>query len=319
MNLRFVEAFYWVAELKSVTRAAEKLFLTQSAMSARIAALEKELGMTLLDRRDRQFRLTAAGVRFRAYAERLLDLQRQIKAEMAPGQQLPATLRIGVIESVLHAWLIPLLEKLRTEHRGVELELTVETTPMLLDQIHRGALDLVFAALPASAEGLRSKALPPMEMVFVGQPRAHRRRLYSLADLADLDVLTFQRGSQPYTALLDLFRQADLSPRRVHPVSSISAMTQLVEGGFGVATLPRAAARRFVELGAVRELRCQTPLAPLPIYATHRIDPGNPLIQIFLKSATGFVASYEGNPVPTAKTRRLSTNPRPSSQNRKNR
>ena len=58
MNLRFVEAFYWVATLQSVSRAADKLFITQSAMSARIAALEQELGTVLLDRREKQFRLT---------------------------------------------------------------------------------------------------------------------------------------------------------------------------------------------------------------------------------------------------------------------
>ena len=174
MNLRFVEAFYWVAELKSVTRAAEKLFLTQSAMSARIAALEQELGVALLDRRDKQFRLTAPGVRFLAYAVKLLDLQRQARSEMAPGKLMPATLRLGVIESVLHSWLIPLVETLRADHQGLELELTVETTPMLLDQIQRGALDLAFAALPSSAEGLRSKAFPAMDMVFVGHPQLHR-------------------------------------------------------------------------------------------------------------------------------------------------
>ena len=61
MNLRFVEAFYWVVTLQSVTRAAEKLHLTQSAMSSRIASLEEELGTLLLDRRDKQFRLTVAG------------------------------------------------------------------------------------------------------------------------------------------------------------------------------------------------------------------------------------------------------------------
>ena len=70
MNLRFVEAFYWVVALKSVTRAAEKLFLTQPAISSRIAALESELGVLLLDRRDKQFRLTLAGSRFYAFAER---------------------------------------------------------------------------------------------------------------------------------------------------------------------------------------------------------------------------------------------------------
>ena len=83
MNLRFVEAFYWVASLKSITRAAEKLYLTQSAMSSRISALEEELGVLLLDRRDKQFRLTVAGLRFFTYAERLLQLQREVKAEMS--------------------------------------------------------------------------------------------------------------------------------------------------------------------------------------------------------------------------------------------
>jgi len=61
LNLRFVEAFYWVVSLKSVTRAAEKLFLTQPAVSSRISALESELGVLLLDRRDKHFRLTLAG------------------------------------------------------------------------------------------------------------------------------------------------------------------------------------------------------------------------------------------------------------------
>uniref|UniRef100_UPI00356B3B09 LysR family transcriptional regulator n=1 Tax=Hydrogenophaga sp. TaxID=1904254 RepID=UPI00356B3B09 len=85
MNLRFVEAFYWVASLKSVTRAAEKMFLTQSAMSSRISALEDELGVLLLDRRDKQFRLTVAGTRFFSYARRLLEMQREIKSEMGSG------------------------------------------------------------------------------------------------------------------------------------------------------------------------------------------------------------------------------------------
>ena len=76
MNLRFVEAFYWVVTLRSMTRAAEKLHLTQSAMSSRVASLEEELGTLLLDRRDRQFRVTGAGARLFVHAEKLLALQR---------------------------------------------------------------------------------------------------------------------------------------------------------------------------------------------------------------------------------------------------
>ena len=151
MNLRFVEAFYWVASLKSVTRAADKLFLTQSAMSSRISALEEELGVLLLDRRDRQFKLTVAGQRFFTYAQKLLELQREVKAEMGSATPQSVLMRIGAIESVLHSWLIPWIEKLRLEHPALELELTVETTPILMDQVRRGTQDLVFAAMPAPA------------------------------------------------------------------------------------------------------------------------------------------------------------------------
>ena len=277
MNLRFVEAFYWAVTLKSVTRAAEKLFVTQSALSSRIAALETELGTLLLDRRDKQFRLTTAGVRFQRHAERLLNLQRDIKLEFGAG---PATrtvsLRVGVIESVLHSWLIEWLQALRTQHAGLELELTVETTPVLLDHMRRGAVDLIIAALPASGEGVRTRALASMPMVFVGQAQRHTRRRWTLPDLcAEDELLTFQRGSQPHVALLDLCRKHGVEAPRVHSISSISAMVQLVESGFGVATLPHAAVVRLTHRLALKALNCEAALTPLPIHLSWRDDPGS--------------------------------------------
>jgi DNA-binding transcriptional LysR family regulator len=285
VNLRFVEAYYWVVTLRSVTRAAEKLFLTQSAMSSRVAALEEELGVLLLDRRDKQFRLTIAGSRFYQYAQKLLELQREIKAEMGEGVPLPMTLRLGVIESVLHSWLISWVEIVRGEHPALELELTVETTPVLVEQIRRGALDLVFAAMPATAEGVRSKALPAMEMVFVGNAEHQRKRRYALGDLGDLELLTFQRGSQPHVGLLDLFRAQKLTPKRIHTISSISAMLQLVQGGFGVATLPRAAVERISTIVSLKALKSDASLAPLPIHASYRSDPSTGAVESLMRSA----------------------------------
>jgi DNA-binding transcriptional LysR family regulator len=289
MNLRFVEAFYWVATLKSVSRAAEKLFVTQSAMSARVAALEEELGVLLLDRRDKQFRLTVAGTRFVTYAQKFLELQREVKAEMGSSEALAASLRIGAIESVLHSWLIPWIEKLRVEQPSLELELTVETTPVLMDQVQRGALDIVFAALPAGGDGVRTKALPSMAMCFVGQAMQHRKRAYTLAELAKGELLTFQRGSQPHVALLDALRIAKVENKRVHAISSISAMAQLVQGGFGVATLPVAAAQRLVAVQELRVLNCNASLPPLPIHASYRSDPATGLVDSVLKSAQAFI------------------------------
>jgi len=288
MNLRFVEAFYWAVMLKSVTRAAEKLFVTQSALSSRIAALEEELGVLLLDRRDKQFRLTNAGTRFHRHAERLLNLQREIRSELGGGAGArESVLRVGAIESVLHSWLIDWVQALRREQPALQLELTVETTPVLMDQMRRGAADLVLAALPVEGVGIDTRALAPMPMVFVGRKGEAKdgrkggrrsRRAVPLAQLAaEGELLTFQRGSQPQVALLDLCRRQGVAAPRVHSISSISAMVELVEQGFGIATLPRAAVARLAERRPLTAVHCEATLQPLPIHLSWRDDPAAPL------------------------------------------
>ncbi|RKG65520.1 LysR family transcriptional regulator [Corallococcus sp. CA054B] len=285
MNLDFVEAFYWAAALKNVTRAAEKLFLTQSAVSARIARLEEELNTSLLDRRDKHFRLTTAGARFFTDAERLLGLWRDIKTGMGSGPRGPVSLRIGAIESVLHAWLISWLERLRVEQPGLELQLIIETTAGLHDLMRRGALDLVLAALPVHEDGVRTRELPSMPMGFVGKRGLHTRRRYTLAQLTQGGFLTFQRGSQPYVALLDLLRGAGFEAPRVHTSSSISAMVSLVASGLGVATLPHPAIHRLARAEGLRLLPCDVELVPLPIHLSWRVDPTSHGMDAVVESA----------------------------------
>ena len=289
MNLRFVEAYYWVVTLKSVTRAAEKLHLTQSAMSSRISALEQELGTLLLDRRDRQFRVTIAGQRFFGHAERLLALQREIKAELGASAAEPVLLRLGAYESALHSWLMEWVAQLHASQPGMALELTVETSPVLIDQLARGTIDRAIAALPAAGSGVRSQALPAMPMAFVGHARHHRRRSWTLAELAQQELLTFQRGSQPHVALLDALHRARLAPPRIHTVSSISAMAQLVEDGFGVATLPTAVVQRMRSSRSLKVLACDAVLAPLPAQLSWRIDPSSAAQRPVIDSLLAFL------------------------------
>ena len=312
MNLRFVEAFYWAVMLKSVTRAAEKLFVTQSALSSRIATLEEELGVLLLDRRDKQFRLTTAGTRFHRHAERLLNLQREIRSELGGGSGArESVLRVGVIESVLHSWLIDWVQALRREQPALQLELTVETTPVLMDQMRRGAADLVLTALPVEGVGIDTRALAPMPMVFVGRKeegkeagkevgkdgRRRGRRAVTLAQLAaESELLTFQRGSQPQVALLDLCRRQGVAAPRVHSISSISAMVELVEQGFGIATLPQAAVARLAERRPLAAVHCEATLQPLPIHLSWRDDPAAPLVALAAERALDF-----GRPPPSSK------------------
>ena len=146
-------------------------------------------------------------------------------------------------------------------------------------------------------------------MVFIGSSRIHKRARCTLAELAGFDLLTFQRGSQPHVALLDLFRHAKLEPKRVHAVSSISAITQLAEGGFGVATVPRSAARRLLPN---RELRLLTtepglpPLPPLPVFASYRADAASHSVEAIVRSALVYIAETEpAAPKATSRRRKV--------------
>jgi DNA-binding transcriptional LysR family regulator len=148
-----------------------------------------------------------------------------------------------------------------------------------MDLMRRGAVDLSVAALPADADGdgVHSRALAAMAMVFAARVQTPaRRRPVVLFDLAqEYELLTFQRGSQPQVALLDLCRRHGVESPRLYTRSSISALVELVElvelvklveQGFGIATLPQAALARLAERRTLAALRCDADLLPLPIH-----------------------------------------------------
>lgn len=295
MNLRFVETFVWVARLQSVTRTAEKLFLTQSAVSSRISVLEDEVGAPLLDRRDRMFRLTRAGERFLVYAERLLALQNDLKNEFGGHHGTRFALRVGSIETVLHAWLIPAMEWVKRSKPNIEFELTVEMTPVLGQQIRRGNLDIMFSAEPVVGNGIANERFPSLEMVFVGPVSMRGSEHLSIDDLVSRELLTFQRNSQPHLALLDCLANAGVTGKRVHTVTSISALAKLVESGFGLATLPKVTVEGLCAHHAITPIDTELRLVPLPLFANYLSPAATPEVEESIAEALTFMREATSN------------------------
>lgn len=125
MDMRFLETFYWVGTLKNFEDAAARMSIAQASASARVQRLEADLKVTLLDRAQKRVALTAAGTRLLAEAPALLKSWKHIAARLGSAESQTPKLRIGVIESVLHSFLVPWLEGFRAEQVGLELELTV--------------------------------------------------------------------------------------------------------------------------------------------------------------------------------------------------
>ena len=293
MDLRFVETFVWVARLQSITRTAEKLCLTQSAISNRIAVLETEVGLELVDRRDRQFRLTPAGERFLDHAEHLLAIEHRLKRDLGMQRQARILLRLGVIETVSHTWLVPLMEWLRTKHPSIQYELNVEMTAALHQHFRRGGLDLLFSAEGVAGNGAVNEQLPPMEMVFVGDKALAARGKLDIASILSSELLTFQRNSQPHQALLHTLASHGASDKRLHAVSTIYAMVKLVESGFGIATLPKAAALVLAEKHDIALLETQLTLKPLPLFASYLSQPANPALEEIMSAALLFARNSQ--------------------------
>lgn len=291
MNLDYVETFYWAATFKSTTDAARKMHITPQSAAHRIQVLEQTLRKPLIDRQERVFRLTHAGELFMGEARVLLDIWHRIQGEHGLQADVASTLHIGAMESVLHVWLIPWIKELRRDWPTMKLEITVETTTALHELVRRGSIDLVFCAEPLHAENVCTRAFPSLPMTFVGDRALHEREDYTLAELAGLGILTFQRASQPHAQLMHLLRQQNIETANVHAISSVSAMLRLVELGFGVATLPEASVAELPSHTRLKPLTCDTRLLDLPVNASWRADSRSRAIDTLVNNAHAYVST----------------------------
>lgn len=275
MNTRFLEAFVWVARLGCFRGAAERLHLTQAAISGRIASLERDFGKPLFERNARETRLTPAGRILLTYAERMLDIGREMRLALQADSPLTGVLRIGVIETIVHTWLIDFLDHLQTGHQGLEIELTAESTQQLHERLRRGQLDVTLQTDPVLGDGISNLSLGQMPMCVIGRPGDGWRAnaVYSFTQLSDRPILTMTRGSQPHLGLLDVCRREGASPRAIHCIGSLAAILRLVRAGVGIAVIPAAAIRDELHSGDLIAMPTTSPLPPLRLTVSYRQDP----------------------------------------------
>ena len=128
MNHKRLETFVWVASLGSFRKAAERMYTTQPAISARISALESELGVKLFEREvgSAPISLTAKGKDLLPYAEKILYQSEQLRKRAESSSAYSGVIRIGVSETIAHTWLSRFLAQLHREMPNLDVELTVE-------------------------------------------------------------------------------------------------------------------------------------------------------------------------------------------------
>ncbi|MEU4097079.1 LysR family transcriptional regulator [Streptomyces sp. NPDC026673] len=248
MELRHLEYFVAVAEEHHFTRAAERLMISQSGLSASVRALEQELGTPLFVRSTRSVELTAAGRALLGEASRALASVRAAKEAVAAVQGLMrGVLTIGTEQCLAGVDVPALLARFRGRHPGVEVRLRQAGSAALVQDITSGRLDVAFTALSGRApEGVRLKPITRAPMVLLCHPE-HRLAGAGTADWADLGGEVFVDFHPDWGArgLTDRAFAANRVQRRVAlEVNDVHSLIDLVHHGLGVAVVPQPIARK---------------------------------------------------------------------------
>jgi DNA-binding transcriptional LysR family regulator len=244
MELHQLRYFCAVADTASFSRAAEKCHVSQPSLSQQILKLESELGGRLFDRLGRSVRLTDLGEAFLPRARSVLHELSTAKDELTERLQSEAgPVVIGAIPTVAPYWLAQRLATFSRKFPKVHLTIAEEITPVLLERLRTGSVDLAVLALPI--RGHEFDAYPLFsERLFAAVPKTHKLARRPSLQLADLrrDPFLFLRDGHCFrdTAVAACDR-ARLDPRVVFESGHLSSLLAMVGAGMGVSLVPEMA------------------------------------------------------------------------------
>lgn len=256
-----------LAETGSVSAAAERLHLTQSALSHQLGALERYFGVTLLDRSRRPLRLTPAGERLLLAARRIVPELEAVRADLLrqAGTHAPEMLRIAVECHSCFEWLMPAMDAYRNERPEAELDLVGGFLPEPVELLLQDRADLAVVSSPREQAGVVYQPLFRYEIVALLAPgdALADRPFLKAEDFADKTLISYPVPEQALDVIQRVLRPAGISCKRRTAELTI-AILQLVASRRGLAALPRWAAQTQIERGYV----LARPIGPKGLWST---------------------------------------------------
>jgi DNA-binding transcriptional LysR family regulator len=250
-----LKAFMAIAESGTFTAGAQRVHITQAAISMQIRQLETEAGAQLFIRAPRRVLLTEAG---EALLERARRILREHDAALAEIAELAGAergrLRVGSASAMVSADPLPLiLRELRERHPRAEVSIVSGTSESLVRQIFAGDLDMAFVSLPVEARGIQTEILSRDELVAIASPRHKlaKQRVVSVFTLGGEKLILGERGGNTRRLIDELFAEAGVQPTVAMELSRLAAIKRMVEEGMGVGIVPSHSVQEEVARGAL--------------------------------------------------------------------
>ncbi len=244
MNRNHLALFHAVAEAGSISRAAERLCISQPAVSKQIAEFERAFGMPLFDRLPRGVRLTEAGTLLESFARRLLATETEAEAAMRELAGLDrGRLALGASTSIGSYLLPPVLAVFHRAHPAIEIALRIANTEQIQVLLEEGGLDIGFTEGFIHSGNLDATVFRDDELVVIAPPDSPLARLGALSAerIAREPLVAREAGSGTREVVERAFAERGLTPTTTVSLGSTEAIKRAVIGGMGIGIVSRLA------------------------------------------------------------------------------
>lgn len=295
MTLKQLEAFYLAASSPSFAVAAERVHLTVSSLSKRLAELEVSLGQALFDRSGHKAILTDAGERLLPHAIALLKQAQALKEVVSANAGLQGRCRIGSGELASITWLSAWVHQVQTQHPVLAISVLTDIGQALTERLEKGELDVAVIAGHARRSGLTSIPLRSSSFVWCARPDIARRLpILEQASLEKQTLITLPRGSGATHILDSWLESSGVKFGKTLVCNQWGVVAGLILEGAGLGFLPQGLANGLVRQQKLVLLKSRYGLEKLDYCLHYRHDDPRPLIPALVKSclkAADFEAS----------------------------
>ncbi|MGK3142259.1 LysR family transcriptional regulator [Pantoea sp. C2G6] len=273
ITFKQMDALIWIVKLGSFEAAANKLNMTQSAISKRIHELEDSFAIEVFDRSSRNARLTEKGRELLFYSQELVEKRNHLLEKISSSQLLISEVRLGVTELTSLTWLPELIQKIREVYPRVQIVPTVDASPVLYDSVQNDRLDLIIA--PDMYDDVRLKAclLSSVENSWMSSTT-----LISSDEKINIEEAAkypfFVQGPTSGTGLIyeRYFSMRGIKFDRNIVCNNLFAQIGLTVAGMGITYLPRRPLMPLLEKGILRDLDFKPGLPLIRYSAIYRAD-----------------------------------------------
>ncbi len=253
----------------SVTRASEKLYLTQSALSHQIRDLENALGLSLFLRSGKKLLLTEAGRKVLHSASLVLPAMQQLQEELKSMRDgKTSTIRLSTECYTCYHWLPPLLSKFNRQFPQIKIEIIAEATKQPMRFLEAGKLDVAVVSVAKPDKKLQYDKLFKDELVVLlprKHPLAQKGKALNAGDFAGEVLIEYNTDRYDGHLSQDFFR--DLKPARLLKIQLTEAIVEMVKSGMGISIMAGWAARQYLSNKSLTTVPLNTPLRNRNWYA----------------------------------------------------